>query len=105
MLQNGERLLVPSINHISARTVGQEANQSDILRYNNLASDGQHMGQAVVDLFHIFNPKTIIVGGCVSQSGDLVINPIREENRKYTQTPEYLQILTIRSSEHQTEPG
>jgi predicted NBD/HSP70 family sugar kinase len=42
-----------------------------------LAEAGAHLGTAIAGLVNLFNPSIIIIGGGVSQIGDLLLQPIR----------------------------
>mgnify|MGYP005874045927 CR=1 FL=1 len=39
---------------------------------------GTNLGLAVVSLIHIFDPDVIVIGGGVSNAGELLLAPVRE---------------------------
>jgi glucokinase len=49
----------------------------------------------VADLLHIFNPSIVIFGGGVSQTGELLLKPMRTALQQYIMEPGYLKDLII----------
>lgn len=66
------------IEAVSARVVADAAAQGDTLALQLLQRAGKYIGIGFVNLIHILEPSLILVGGGVSQAGDLLLNPIRE---------------------------
>lgn len=64
--------------HITARMVAEEARAGDALAGEILRKAGRNLGLAVVSLIHIFDPDVVIIGGGVSNAGELLLGPVRE---------------------------
>ncbi len=79
----------------SARKISLAASQGDKLACAALERAGSFMGQAIADFLHIFNPTIIIIGGGVSHSGDLLLDPMRRSIREHVLTPAYLDDLIV----------
>jgi glucokinase len=56
---------------------------------------GSYLGLALANYLHIFNPSIIIIGGGVSQSGPLLMDPIWTAIKKNILSPYYLEHLTL----------
>ena len=63
---------------ISARQVAAAARQGDLVAQRILGQAGAHIGIAIAGLVNIFNPGMVIIGGGVSQNGDIILEPIRQ---------------------------
>jgi predicted NBD/HSP70 family sugar kinase len=48
-----------------------------------IADAGRHIGIAVANLCNLLNPGTVVVGGALAQSGDLLVEPIRATVRRH----------------------
>lgn len=46
----------------------------------------KYVGIGVANLINIFNPEAIIIGGGLSQAGDILINKIKHTARVYSRT-------------------
>lgn len=56
---------------------------------------GTYLGYAVADFLHSFNPSIIILGGGVSQTGDLLFKPMKSAMQERILSPKYLEDLSI----------
>jgi glucokinase len=63
--------------HVNARTVAQAARAGVPLARKIIAEAAEALGVGLVNIIHIFNPELVILGGGVSQIGDLLIEPAR----------------------------
>lgn len=63
---------------VTARTVAQAARSGDRVALDVLRTAATNMGVGLVNLVHIFNPEIIVLGGGVSQSGDILFPTVRE---------------------------
>ena len=79
----------------TARDISHAAAEGDELSIEALTRAGKYLGQMIADYLHIFNPTMIIMGGGVSRSGPLLINPMREAINNGVISPSYLQDLVI----------
>lgn len=78
-----------------AREVAEAARKGDSLAIESFNRAGGFLGQAIADFLHIFNPSIVILGGGVSQSGDLIIDPIKESLKKHVMSQSYLDGLEL----------
>lgn len=63
---------------VTARMVAEEARAGDTLALEIMHEAGTNLGLAVVSLIHIFDPDVIIIGGGVSNAGELLLAPVRK---------------------------
>jgi glucokinase len=69
---------------VSTEQIVKAAQAGDALAIEVLADAGGYVGMAVANLIHIFNPQRIIIGGGVSNAGDLLFEPIRKAAKRRT---------------------
>jgi glucokinase len=90
---------VPSIfapdSSPTSREIAQAAADGDSLSTEAFSRAGYYLGQTIADWLHILNPSILILGGGVSRSGDLLLNPLIESLHKHVISPEYLRDLQI----------
>lgn len=67
-----------NIDSLNAKDVIRAARQGDLLSQQIVAEAGVHLGTAIAGLVNLFNPSVVVVGGGVSQIGDLLLEPIRQ---------------------------
>jgi glucokinase-like ROK family protein len=63
---------------ITARDVAAAARRGDLLSQQILTRAGSHIGIAIAGLVNMFNPGMIIIGGGVAQTGDILLEPMRQ---------------------------
>jgi len=66
------------IENITAREVSLAAQDGDSLASEVIAKASEYLGTAMVNLVNIFNPEIIVVGGAMSNMGDLLLDPVRQ---------------------------
>ncbi len=64
-------------SNITAKDVAEAATSGDPLALRAITQAGMYIGFAIADFLHLLNPGIVILGGGVSTSGDIIINPIR----------------------------
>ena len=62
---------------ISARDVSEAARSGDQAAIAILKQTGRYLGIALTSYLHIFLPNLIVLGGGVSQAGDLLLDPVK----------------------------
>jgi glucokinase-like ROK family protein len=77
----GQRTQLASIlpvERITAREVAAAARRGDLLAQQILSRAGLHIGIAIAGLVNMFNPGMVIIGGGVAQTGDILLEPMRQ---------------------------
>ena len=64
------------IENITAREVSLAAQEGDSLASEVIARAADYLGAAMVNLVNIFNPEIIVVGGGMSNMGELLLEPV-----------------------------
>ena len=103
-IEGGEKSLIRDLlggdlDKCSGSAVGKAAAQGDALALDIVQHAGFIMGLGLTSLLHVFNPEIIVLGGGVSNLGDLLFNPMRDAIQKYCIDPAYWQDLHIRPAE------
>lgn len=81
--------LVEDPEHITAETVTAAAMQGDAVARRILERAGFYIGLGLVNVIHIVEPQRIIIGGGVSQAGELLFAPIRRTVEERLMSPVY----------------
>ncbi|MCL4544464.1 MAG: ROK family protein [Chloroflexi bacterium] len=63
---------------VTTAMVVEAARRHDATALTVLVNAAEAIGAACVNLIHLFNPQRIIIGGGVSNAGDLLLGPIRQ---------------------------
>ncbi|HNT53638.1 MAG TPA: ROK family protein [Anaerolineaceae bacterium] len=79
----------------SAREIAQAAEEGDNLCVQAFARAGYFLGQGLASFLHLLNPSIVILGGGVSRSGTLIMEPLHASLRQHLISPEYLNDLVI----------
>ncbi len=90
---------------ITAKLVSQHAHRGDLLCIAALARAGHFMGQAVANYLHIFNPSMIVLGGGVSRSGELFLDPLRQSLQENLMNKHYLDQFELAAATFGDEAG
>ncbi|MEO8286678.1 MAG: ROK family protein [Chloroflexota bacterium] len=62
--------------NVTARLVVEAANQGDPIANEIMEQEGLLVGVGVVNCIHTFNPEVIVLGGGVTNAGDLLFKPV-----------------------------
>ncbi len=87
--------LAAQIDTLDTEAIGAAANDGDVLAKSVIASAARCIGLGIVGLLYLFNPQRVIIGGGVSQLGDLIFDPIRTTVAQFGIDPAYLEGLDI----------
>ena len=79
----------------NSRQIAEAGARGDALAVEAFEYAGTFLGRAITDLLHIFNPTVIVLGGGVSNAGDLLLNPVKRTMENSVMTPAYLEKLQI----------
>ncbi|MBL8153948.1 MAG: ROK family protein [Anaerolineae bacterium] len=99
-VESGEESMIPDLVHgqlddITGATVGRAAQQGDALALDIVREGGRIVGLGLVSLLHLFNPEIVVIGGGVSNLGELLFAPMREAIRANCMDNSYWQDLRI----------
>jgi glucokinase-like ROK family protein len=88
-VQNGRRtqLSTMDLQQITARDVAEAAHLGDLVAQQIITESGMYLGIAAASLVNVFNPSLVVVGGGISQMGDLLLEPIRKAVRERSLQP------------------
>lgn len=89
------QLVKGDVAAVTAAHVSEAAQMGDPLARAVLREAGYYIGLAFINLVHIFNPSLFVIGGGVSNAGDLILDPIRETLRAGVMSPAFLDDLRI----------
>ena len=67
---------------VTAQTVYQAANDGDSFALEVVRETAKFLGAGVANLINIFNPDTVVILGGVTQAGDRLFIPLREEVKR-----------------------
>ena len=67
---------------ITTSDIIKAAKRGDLLSQQIISETGAYLGTAVAGLVNLVNPSIVIIGGELSTSGDLLLDPIRERVSK-----------------------
>lgn len=87
--------LAGQISEVTSRHVGDAALQGDPLAIDLIQRAGRMVGLGIVSLMHILNPQIFVIGGGVTQVGDLLFEPMREAVRAHVLDPAYAEEVPI----------
>ncbi len=63
---------------ITGQMVIDAAQKGDALAIDVIESSGKYLGMAIASLMHLFDPEVVIIGGGVSNAGELLLKPARQ---------------------------
>jgi predicted NBD/HSP70 family sugar kinase len=80
---------------LTAEDVGNAAREGDALSIEVIRESGQIVGDVIAGLVNFFNPDMIVIGGGVSNLGNLLLSSIRQAvlNRSLPLATRNLQIV------------
>lgn len=92
----GERSSLSMVSgELTAESIGAAAIAGDDLASKVIANAGRNIGLGIVTLLQLFNPERVVIGGGVSQLGELIFEPIRAAAAKYVCDPAFLEGVDI----------
>lgn len=82
-IQAGRKSILSEMVHgkldeLTARDVGNAARQGDKVALAAIRQIAEYLGVALTNLVNIFNPEMIVVGGGVSNLGELLLRSVRQ---------------------------
>jgi glucokinase len=83
---------------ITAQVVQTAAEQGDDVARELIARTGYYLGVGFANLINIFNPERIVIGGGLSNMGEMLFEPARKEARKRAYTVAYEAVRFVPAS-------
>lgn len=83
------------LSAITGGTVGTAAMDGDALALEIVERAGRIVGLGIVNLLHLFNPQIVVIGGGVTNVGDLLFDPMKAAIRQHTIDAAYHDELVI----------
>jgi glucokinase-like ROK family protein len=79
-IETGKRTQMSAVEpeKILAVNVAAAAQRGDLVAQQIITEAGAHLGIAIASLVNLINPGMVVIGGGVSQLGDLLLDPIRK---------------------------
>ena len=96
--QGNESTLAQQLSNTGKLTsidVGQAAIAGDVLARLIIHQVGETIGRYLASLAHAFNPEIFVLGGGISQIGDILFNPIRGAFHNYVLHPRYAEHTNV----------
>lgn len=81
VLASGRESTIESLagpDGITAEVVAGPAKEGDALGVELIRAAGRRLGYRVINLVHVFNPQAVVIGGGVTNAGELLLEPVRE---------------------------
>lgn len=104
-IEAGETSSLATVQPLTAKAIAEAAKAGDSLAGRALERAGWLIGRALADYLHIFNPAAIILGGGVTRSGELLLNPLRQALHTHTLSNYYLEGLSLLTAALGDEAG
>ena len=82
---------------VSAETIHQAAQAGDNLAQELIARTGYYIGVGLANLVNIFNPEVIVIGGGLSNIGDLLLQPAFAEAERRAFRQSYQAVRFVRA--------
>ena len=76
--------LAGSVDQITGVTVVEAVRRADPLARKIWDETIVALGSCMVSVIHIFNPRRIVIGGGISNAGDLLFPPLRVQTKKHS---------------------
>jgi glucokinase len=89
-LAAGETSILGNIERVDGAAVGRAAQTGDALALAVVREAGFFLGLGIVNLLHLFSPQAIVVGGSVTQLGDLLFTPMWEAVHAHVLDPLFI---------------
>ena len=104
-LEAGEASALQDIprDRLTAKHVAEVA-KSDALAARIMAQAGEYLGRGVAGVVNLVNPEIVVIGGGVSEAGEVLLEPVREAVRRHA-VPESGRRLRIAVGELKARGG
>ena len=82
-------------NEINSKEICKAAQHGDLLAIEAFSRAGKYLGIAIANFLQMLNPSIVILGGGVTQAGDLLFTPMHQALQESIISPQYLKNLKI----------
>jgi glucokinase len=104
-LEAGTKSELSSDGSLNAHKVAEAAKHGDPLAKSAFERAGEYLGVGVASFLHTFDPSIVIIGGGVSQSGSLLLDPFEASLRNNVINSRYLENLVITTADLGDDAG
>ena len=94
-LSEGVPSLLTDTENLSSKDIYLAAMKNDNLAVEAFSRAGKYLGIAIANFLHMLNPSIVILGGGVTQAGDLLLKPLKESLNASVISPQYLENFEI----------
>jgi glucokinase len=91
-IEAGASSSIPINGKITGKAITEAAKAGDELARELFAEAGFYIGLGLVNLIHILEPERVLIGGGVSQAGDLLFDPVRATVRQHVMSPIFREV-------------
>ncbi|HMW37756.1 MAG TPA: ROK family protein, partial [bacterium] len=96
-IAQGEQTILSSVGTITPKIIFECAHQNDLLSQRIVDQMVFYLGAGLSSIVHVLNPEMIIIGGGISDAGDIFISRIRDEVIKRVMKPVKTQLQVVRA--------
>jgi glucokinase len=93
------------IEAIGGAMITQAAQKGDLAAIDLLAELGRWLGEGIADIADVLDPAVVVIGGGVSEAGDLLLEPARKAYRESLSAGSHRPHLVIRAAELGNDAG
>lgn len=86
------------VGRISGPMVTEAARAGDVFALERLAELGDWIGQGVASLTAVLDPNVVVIGGGVSEAGELLLGPIRTSFQRHVTAGGHRPLLEVRQA-------
>jgi glucokinase len=83
---------------IDGPLVTQAAREGDPFALERLAEIGDWIGQGIATLTAVLDPNVVVIGGGVSEAGDLLLDPVRRSFESHVTVRSHRPLLEVRQA-------
>ncbi len=83
---------------ITPRAIAMAAQAGDALSLEVLADTGRILGNVMASLTNVLNPQVFVIGGGISNAGDLILEPARRELKRRAYTVPAAVVKVVRAA-------
>jgi glucokinase len=93
------------VERITGPLITEAARDGDAFAREQLASLGRWVGEGIASLTAVLDPAVVILGGGVSEAGDLLLEPVRAHFRANLTGRSYRPALEVRAAQLGNKAG